>query len=102
MKYHFVVLKSPAKLIFVVKANDNNTWWTYLICCAAISLASGIAVPTLHVYFSINGLVPSTSITHFVTHMAERNHEPFLFSQGNFGLLYVIHVVVCRYHVVVC
>jgi hypothetical protein len=41
-----------------VKENDSDAWWAYRICCAAISLASGIAMFTLSIYFFIDGLVP--------------------------------------------
>jgi hypothetical protein len=49
---------SPTVLVFTLKENGSDAWWAYLICCASISLASGIAVLTLPAYFFINGLVP--------------------------------------------
>jgi hypothetical protein len=39
-------------------------------------------------------LVPILPLLVFATHTAERNHAPFLFSEGNLGLLYVIDVAV--------
>jgi hypothetical protein len=41
-----------------LKENDSDAWWSYRNCCAAISLASGIAMLTLSIYFFIDGLVP--------------------------------------------
>jgi hypothetical protein len=41
-----------------VKENESDAWWAYRICCAAISLASGIAMLTLPIYLFIDGLVP--------------------------------------------
>jgi hypothetical protein len=45
-KYHWIVI--PFRLLltyvlkFTLKANDSDSWWTYLICCTIISFTSGM------------------------------------------------------------
>jgi hypothetical protein len=63
---------SPTKLVVIMKANDNDAWWAYLICCTTISIASGISELYPSVLFFIYKWIGTN---HYITHFHQHTYR---------------------------